>query len=180
MASLTAKTVHGRTYYYARECQRVNGKPKIVRTTYLGSADDLIAAVRQHQQGQVPQPQAVEIAAFADVVVKQRDATSASKPRDVEAVSRFLLDVHSRMPTFLRLPFRVLTLIFDGSPYPSHGRPFHRLELAQRTAQIDTWRCSSVEARRRFVEFFGTLAVFGLYSELYGSDYEHAVRVDGV
>jgi transposase len=68
MASLTAKTVHGRTYYYARECQRVNGKPKIVRTTYLGSADDLIAAVRQHQQGQVPQPQAVEIAAFADVV----------------------------------------------------------------------------------------------------------------
>jgi hypothetical protein len=29
MASLTPKTLKGRTYYYARECQRVNGKPKI-------------------------------------------------------------------------------------------------------------------------------------------------------
>ena len=35
MASLTAKVVHGKTYYYARERQRVNGKPKIVRTIYL-------------------------------------------------------------------------------------------------------------------------------------------------
>jgi len=120
------------------------------------------------------------VAAFADTVVKQRDAIAAGKPQDVEVVSRFLLDVHSRMPTFLRLPFRVLTLIFDGWPYLSHCRPFHRLELAQRTAQIDTWRCSSVEARRRFVEFFGTLAVFGLYSELYGRDYEHAVTAEGV
>jgi transposase len=68
MASLTAKVVHGRTYYYARECQRVNGKPKIIRTTYLGSADDLIAATLKQQQGQIPQPQAVEIAAFGDVV----------------------------------------------------------------------------------------------------------------
>ena len=68
MASLTAKVVHGRTYYYARECQRINGKPKIVRTVYLGSADDLIAAVLQQQHAQVPQPHAVAIAAFGDVV----------------------------------------------------------------------------------------------------------------
>ena len=68
MASLTAKVVHGRTYYYARECQRVNGKPKIVRTTYLGSADDLIAAALLRQEGHVPQPKAVEIASFGDVV----------------------------------------------------------------------------------------------------------------
>jgi len=68
MASLTAKVIHGKTYYYARECQRVNGKPKIVRTTYLGSADDLIAAALQHKKDQVPQPQSVDIAAFGDVV----------------------------------------------------------------------------------------------------------------
>jgi hypothetical protein len=48
MASLTAKVVHGKTYYYARDCQRVGGKPKIVRTIYLGSADDLIAAAPGH------------------------------------------------------------------------------------------------------------------------------------
>jgi transposase len=68
MASLTAKVIHGNTYYYARECQRINGKPKIVRTTYLGSANDLIAAALQHKQGQTPQPLSVDIAAFGDVV----------------------------------------------------------------------------------------------------------------
>lgn len=68
MASLTAKVIHGKTYYYARDCQRVNGKPKIVRTIYLGSADDLIAAALNQKQGQAPQPQSVDIAAFGDVV----------------------------------------------------------------------------------------------------------------
>ena len=38
MASLTPKVINGRTYYYARDCQRVDGRPKIVKTTYLGSA----------------------------------------------------------------------------------------------------------------------------------------------
>jgi len=46
MASLTAKTVKGRTYYYARECKRVDGKPKIVWQQYLGRADDIIAKCR--------------------------------------------------------------------------------------------------------------------------------------
>ncbi len=68
MASITAKVVHGRTYYYARECQRINGKPKIVRTVYLGSADDLIAAVLDQQHAHAPEPRAVAIAAFGDIV----------------------------------------------------------------------------------------------------------------
>jgi transposase len=68
LASLTAKIINGRTYYYARDCQRVNGKPKIVRTIYLGSAHDLIAAATQHKAQQAPPPQAVDIAAFGDVV----------------------------------------------------------------------------------------------------------------
>ena len=44
MASIIKKTVHGHAYYYARECRRVDGKPKIVWQQYLGRADDLIAA----------------------------------------------------------------------------------------------------------------------------------------
>lgn len=44
MASLTKKVIRGRTYYYARECQRVNGRPKIVWQKYLGRLDDIIAA----------------------------------------------------------------------------------------------------------------------------------------
>ena len=35
MASLTKKIIKGRAYYYLRECQRVNGKPKIIWQKYL-------------------------------------------------------------------------------------------------------------------------------------------------
>lgn len=41
MPSLTKKMVRGRPYYYLRESQRINGKPKIVSTLYLGSAESI-------------------------------------------------------------------------------------------------------------------------------------------
>jgi transposase len=66
MASLTPKVIKGKTYYYARECRRVNGKPKIVRTIYLGSLDNIIAAVEGAREA--PRPHCVEIASFGDVV----------------------------------------------------------------------------------------------------------------
>ena len=47
MASIIKKTIHGKPYYYARECQRIDGKPKIVWQKYLGKADDIIAALTQ-------------------------------------------------------------------------------------------------------------------------------------
>ncbi|TFH48316.1 MAG: IS1634 family transposase [Lysobacterales bacterium] len=45
MASIIKKTIRGRPYYYARECQRVDGKPKIVWQKYLGRVEDIIAAL---------------------------------------------------------------------------------------------------------------------------------------
>ena len=65
MASLTAKLVNGHIYYYARFCQRVDGKPKIVRTVYLGKIDDLVAAAEGLKHP--PQPLETEVAAFGDV-----------------------------------------------------------------------------------------------------------------
>jgi hypothetical protein len=47
MASLIKKTIRGKSYYYARECQRINGRPKIVWQKYLGKADDIVAALTQ-------------------------------------------------------------------------------------------------------------------------------------
>jgi transposase len=64
MPSLTAKLIDGHTYYYARYCQRVDGKPKIVRTVYLGKIEDLVAAEVARQP---PQPQETVVAAFGDV-----------------------------------------------------------------------------------------------------------------
>src|SRR2546428_6987042 len=64
MASLTAKVIARRTYYYARECQRVDGKPKIVKTTYLGSLDHILAAL---SQAKTPlQPKSARLACFGD------------------------------------------------------------------------------------------------------------------
>ncbi len=45
MASVTKKIINGHPYYYARECQRVNGKPKIVWQKYLGKIEHIIKAV---------------------------------------------------------------------------------------------------------------------------------------
>jgi transposase len=64
MASLTPKKIGGHIYYYARYCQRVDGRPKIVRQVYLGKIDDLIAAAAHSHQP--PQPLETEVAAFAD------------------------------------------------------------------------------------------------------------------
>ena len=58
MASIIKKTIRGRTYYYARECKRVNGKPKIVWQKYLGRLEGIITAVTERREGRlVPQAQ---------------------------------------------------------------------------------------------------------------------------
>jgi hypothetical protein len=115
--------------------------------------------------------------AFADAAVKQ--SLPAGGARNVETISDFLLSVHARMPDYLRLPFRILILLFDAWAYPRWGRPFHRLLLAERVAQIEAWQKSRLEFRRRLMEFYGSLAAFALYSELYGQDYEYNAHDPG-
>src|SRR6266568_9318848 len=65
MPSLTPKIIDGHTYYYARYSQRVDGKPKVVRTVYLGKLEDLVTASEESRQP--PQPLYTDVAAFGDV-----------------------------------------------------------------------------------------------------------------
>ena len=65
MPSLTAKRIDGHTYYYARYCQRVDGKPKIVRQVYLGKIEDLVASSEQAHIP--PRPLETQVASFGDV-----------------------------------------------------------------------------------------------------------------
>jgi transposase len=65
MPSLTKKMIQGRAYYYLRQCQRVDGKPKIVKTKYLGSLENLLT--RLSEADAPPQPRAVDVASFGDV-----------------------------------------------------------------------------------------------------------------
>ncbi len=52
--SLLKKIIRGHPYWYARECQRVDGRPKIVWQKYLGKADDIAAAMSAPAQPAAP------------------------------------------------------------------------------------------------------------------------------
>src|SRR5919108_2301369 len=53
MASIIAKKKANQTYYYVLESARVDGQPRIVHQTYLGTADK-IAALIQERAAPVP------------------------------------------------------------------------------------------------------------------------------
>ena len=60
MASITKKIIRGKPYYYARECKRIDGKPKIVWQQYLGRPDDIITAMTERREGATATPQPME------------------------------------------------------------------------------------------------------------------------
>ena len=79
MASLIKKHKKGKTYWYAVECQRVNGKPRIVWQKYLGRAEDILRAT---QEATAPEPLEVRLRQFGAVaamlnVAEQLDVVGA-------------------------------------------------------------------------------------------------------
>jgi transposase len=72
MASLTRKVINGHPYYYVRHCQRVDGRPKIVKTTYLGSVDNIVQAVEGAKEP-IP-PKTAEIATLGNVAALHAQA----------------------------------------------------------------------------------------------------------
>lgn len=67
MASLTPKIINGHKYYYARISKRVNSKPKIIKTIYLGTLDNIIKNARSADQ--IPQA--------SEVCISELGATGA-------------------------------------------------------------------------------------------------------
>lgn len=92
MASLTKKIIHGRPYYYLRETAWVEGRPKVVRTTYLGRAEDI---ERRLAEGS-GEPKAVEVRSFGAV------AAALAVARELglaEAIDRAVADGPGRGPS---------------------------------------------------------------------------------
>lgn len=87
-----------------------------------------------------------------------------SRPFVENRVVRFVAAQHAQTPDFLRLPLRVLTLVFDAWPLLTTGRTFHRLAPEARGRQIAGWRASRLGFRRDFVRYYEGLAVFGWYA----------------
>jgi len=63
VASIQPKVISGKTYYYLVESGRVGGKPRIVSQRYLGSAEDIAAAL----DGATAAPARTRHLAFGDV-----------------------------------------------------------------------------------------------------------------
>jgi transposase len=60
--SLYKKVIRKHPYWYARECQRVNGKPRIVWQKYLGKAETIVSAV--DASATAPKPREVVLGEF--------------------------------------------------------------------------------------------------------------------
>jgi len=69
MASITKKMIRGKPYYYARECKRINGKPKIVWQQYLGRPEAIIRTMTQPAQATdvLPKPKEAIIVEFGAI-----------------------------------------------------------------------------------------------------------------
>lgn len=85
MASLTHKIINGYKYYYARVCKRVNGKPKIVETHYLGTVEKMIQNSQQSR----------DIPEAREVCIQQLGVTAAlydiaKRLQLVEIVDRYV------------------------------------------------------------------------------------------
>lgn len=52
--SIGKKKIGNQVYYVARECKRINGKPRITRQIYLGKPDKIIAAVQSSDSSALP------------------------------------------------------------------------------------------------------------------------------
>jgi transposase len=81
MASLTKKLIKGRAYYYLRETARVQGRPKVVRTVYLGRADDILSRLERQSE-----PLRVETRSFGAVAAALRISRTLGVEEAIEAV----------------------------------------------------------------------------------------------
>ncbi|OCP02316.1 MULTISPECIES: hypothetical protein [unclassified Ensifer] len=113
------------------------------------------------------------ILALAETIAHERGSIDDRRGALGVRAAEFLLRVHRQMPDYLRPPFHILVLLFNAWPLLSRGRFFHHLPLEDRLSELDKWRRSRLEFKRRFVEFHVSLALFGIYSDLYGQDYQH-------
>ncbi len=93
--------------------------------------------------------------------------TAAAGGRFIQnRVTRYVLAEHGRLPDFLRLPMRVLTLLFDAQTLPFAGAAFHALAPERRAAWIARWRAAPLGACRDFIRFHESLAIFAGHDAL--------------
>jgi hypothetical protein len=106
--------------------------------------------------------------ALVDTLAMEVCPTASAADRTV--VCRYVRDTVEVMPDYLRLGFCWLAVMFDWWSLPLRGARFHRLDQAQRQAQVGAWRTSRLGFRRSMIAFYATFTAFGLYSQVQDDD----------
>jgi choline dehydrogenase-like flavoprotein len=79
---------------------------------------------------------------------------------------RFVLDQHARMPDYLRLPLKILTLLFvRWSGFPRLGT-YRYLDADRRWDRIERMRRSMLGPFRDLIRFYEGLTIFGFHEEM--------------
>jgi choline dehydrogenase-like flavoprotein len=79
---------------------------------------------------------------------------------------RFVLDQHARMPDYLRLPLKILTLLFvHWSGFPRLGS-YRYLDTDRRWGRIERMRRSVLGPFRDLIRLYEGLTIYGFHEEL--------------
>lgn len=111
------------------------------------------------------------VSALAYSLIRARcgeDATLADERHN--RVARFVLARHAAMPDYLRLPFALLTVVFDAAALLLAGRCFHALPPERRWRVVERWRRLPVGYARDLLRFYESLVVFGWFTLEHGGE----------
>lgn len=104
------------------------------------------------------------------------ESVAPESGKDLTATVVFILATQKKMPDYLRLAIRTLTMVFDAWPLIVTRRPFHGLGFEQRKAQIEHWERSRLAFRRALIEFYRSFVAFGLHSDLSDQEAERVAH----
>src|SRR5262245_13524487 len=79
---------------------------------------------------------------------------------------RFVLDQHGRMPDYLRLPLKVLTLLFVCWSNLPRLTSYRSLDPDGRWRRVERMRRSRIGPFRDLIRFYEGLTIFGFHAEL--------------
>lgn len=94
------------------------------------------------------------IRATVTAMAWQLGRSGAAGPVTFDAETAFLLQQMNRMPDYLRLPFRLLTLYFGYHTLLWYGKTFPELSPEQRDKVIRSWKHAPLSFMPTFIRFF--------------------------
>jgi hypothetical protein len=110
-----------------------------------------------------PDFQKCVLAITESLLAARPGADKSLTPPALDFATQLILARHSDLPDHLRLPFRIVTLLFDVAPIFYRGRPFHALPANARAQIVHSWQGSRLVSKQDFIRFFDTLGTLAFY-----------------